>query len=174
MKKKMIPLVLAAQMLWADPPSLTIDPSPSLALDLPSSSELPKNHHVYFDVGAMYVFPQLGAGFRQQNGYWGYDLTLKGSALPLPIGSGSIRTVVWLPWISGRAHLLYYPRPNLESQWYVGGGIVSPYFSVVWPNVVFGKSYQTAEGKDRFWQIGAEFAPGGFIPIVSFSYGFCL
>ncbi len=162
----MIPLLLAAQMLCADPPPLTIDRS---------SSALPKNHHVYFDLGTMYILPQLGAGFRQQIGYWGYDLTLKGSVVPLAIGCGPmVRTAIWLPWVSGGAHLLCYPKPNLESQWYVGGGVTSPYFSMVCPSLVFGKSYQTAKGKDRFWQISTDIIPESSTPIVSFSYGFCL
>lgn len=166
MKSKTIPLLLAAQMLCADPPSLTIDRP---------SSDLPKNHHVYFDLGTMYIFPQLGAGFRQQIGYWGYDLALKGSVVPLAIGCGPmVRTAVWLPWVSGGARLLYYPKPNLESQWYVGGGVTSPCFSMVCPSLVFGKSYQTAKGKDRFWQIGTDIIPESSAPIVSFSYGFCL
>lgn len=162
----LIPLLLAAEMLCADSSSLTIDPP---------SSEFLKNRHVYFDLGTMYILPQLGVGFRQQNGYWGYDLALKGSAIPLAIGCGPMgQSAVWLPWVSGGARLLYYPKPNLESQWYIGAGVTSPYFAMVWPNLVFGKSYQKATEKNQFWQIGTDLILDSSVPVVSFSYGFCL
>lgn len=122
--------------------------------------------------------PNFGVGYRCQHGHHGYDLSLQ------------VATVVSITGVKGNALYHYYFKPNLNSQFYVGGGIGAGYLFVqahnsahtalISPELVFGKTYLNKNNARRFVQAQVSFptyewdhSPHCFvlIPLVVFSYG---
>lgn len=126
--------------------------------------------------------PLFGVGGRYQKGHHGFD----GSIQFISFGSGFTLAKENLDY-------LYYFKPNLESQFYVGGGVA---FTEVWgrgymrallsPQVILGKQYTNDSGDVRYFQaqidpvfldLNAAYKHGrtrvGTFPAVVLSYGIC-
>ena len=126
--------------------------------------------------------PLLGVGGRWQNGHNGFDASIQF----ISFGRG-------LTLAKENIDYLYYFKPNLASQFYVGGGLG---FTEVWshrhmqaflsPQLVFGKQYTNEAGGVRYFQ--AQIDPVfldlnhlhkkhhnrfGTFPAVVISYGVC-
>jgi len=145
-------------------------------LALPPVKATVSDSRMYMDVGAGWILPTVGVGYRHQLRSLGFDLSLK--------------TLVGLA-VRGNASLLHFPTPDLSSELYWGGGITA--YSAWWynpdpgagyyrlpfgPGLVLGKSFQTKEGATRFIQGNADvmFYKNGRVfplPIFTLTYGFC-
>ncbi len=127
--------------------------------------------------------PLLGVGGRFQDGHHGFDASFQFFTI------GSAFTIA-----KENFNYLHYFKPNLASQFYVGGGIgvteilhrrggVQAYLS---PQVILGKQYTNKDGDVRFFQ--AQIDPVflhlnhlnkkhhgrvGTFPAVVLSYGIC-
>jgi hypothetical protein len=120
------------------------------------------------------LLPVFGVGYREQWGHHGLDNHLQ------------VATVVQATALKGSSHYLYYFKPNLASQFYVGGGAsVGGVFIkhgrdkfIVSPDLVVGKQYKNEAGDKRFFQAQTSwptFTQTGkvtYFPIVVLSYGF--
>ena len=126
--------------------------------------------------------PLFGLGWRYQNGHHGFD----GSLQFVSFGKSLTLTKENLDY-------LYYFKPNLASQFYVGGGVA---FTEFWshghlrvllsPQVVVGKQYTNDTGGVRYFQVQIDplfldlkrmcknrLTFVATYPAVVFSYGIC-
>ncbi len=132
----------------------------------------------YMDIGLGPVpipLPNFGLGYRFQSDHNGMDLSLHAM------------TVVAITQLKATALYQYYFKPNLNSQFYVGGGAgVSDIFNrkkhyfVISPEFVFGKQYRNEANDTRFMQVGISWPTMNLTghdhrlmkyPLVVFSYG---
>ena len=91
--------------------------------------------------------PVFSGGYRFQSGLYGGDFPLQ------------VITVWEATHIKASALFHYYPKPNLNSQWYLGAGVgPGAYFGMgksgftFSPEVVIGQQYRTKGGDPRFFQ----------------------
>ena len=126
--------------------------------------------------------PLFGIGGRYQNGHHGFD----GSLQFISFGRS-------LTLSKENFDYLYYFKPNLKSQFYVGGGLA---VTEVWsrgrmqallsPQVILGKQYTNESGGVRYFQaqidpvfldLNKVYKKGrtrvGTFPVVVLSYGIC-
>lgn len=142
----------------------------------------------YLDIGVGPLplpLPSFGIGYRNQLQHHGYDLSLQ------------LSTIVFLTQVKSNFLYHYYFKPNLDSQFYVGGGVgMSGLFGhhdkikdctlCFSPELVFGKEYKNESGDRRFAQVQISwptyslrhFSERNFsdchvlyMPLVIFSYG---
>lgn len=133
----------------------------------------------YFETGIgpfPLPLPEFGLGFRRQVDKHGFD------------GSFRVSTIVVLTQVNGSLMYQYYPKPNLESEFYMGvglsgSGIFGDYKShfLIGPDFVLGRQFKTKTDDIRFYQMKISwptFAPNShhdtvtYFPLVVFSYGF--
>lgn len=135
----------------------------------------------YLDIGAgpLIPLPTVGVGYRTQSIHHGFDMAARFSS------------IILVDQFKASALYLYYPKPDLDEEFYIGLGGASFWvfpiskghsswgFSGEW---VFGKQFRNARCLRRFWQIQTGF-PSYFcqefdgrhmfyIPLPIFSYGF--
>jgi hypothetical protein len=131
----------------------------------------------YVSAGVVQIYPYVGIGHRWQSGHNGADLSLSVTGGPLNIVFGKIDALY-----------LFIPKPNPNSQFYLGSGIginalgaygshfKSKYFLT--PELALGYQYKTSKGKTRFaqiepgicvWDSAHEWNLG---PFITASYGF--
>jgi len=124
--------------------------------------------------------PNFSLGFRTQHNHHGFDLSLQAA------------TVVELTAVKLNPVYLHYFKPNLSSQFYVGGGLgVGALFhhrtaGFISPELVLGKQYQNESQDTRFFQAQISFPTIGshhlgtrglskhnvtWFPLVVLSYG---
>ncbi|MEX0962219.1 MAG: hypothetical protein WDZ28_05135 [Simkaniaceae bacterium] len=144
-----------------------IEPAPSTDKDVQVkiTDRFVKNHFGYVDLGVGPLplpLPQFGAGYRSQFQRLGADVHV--SALPL---------LTHATVLKGSFNLLYYFKPDLEKQYYVGiGPEVGAYFEhekwsfkaidshrgfYIAPNLTLGKEYTSDTGARRFLQTAIVF-----------------
>jgi hypothetical protein len=118
-----------------------------------SDFEVPvvKASYGYYCVGiGPFPAPLVGVGGRYQNGHHGFDGSLQVSSLLL-ISTAKVT-----------ANYLYYFKPTLDSQWYIGAGLSwmnviiftarAPNPGSVFPQLVVGKQYTNKHGSFRHFQ----------------------
>ncbi|HEX2580013.1 MAG TPA: hypothetical protein VHK67_06410 [Rhabdochlamydiaceae bacterium] len=128
------------------------------------------------------LMPIFGIGGRYQRGHHGFDGSIQFGTL------GRSFTVA-----KENLNYLYYFNPNLNSQFYVGGGIA---FTEMWscghmdvllsPQAVVGKQYTNKNGGVRYLQVQIDpvflslkrafkdgHLRGSAVPAVVLSYGLC-
>lgn len=194
MKKLMALGILASSFAFADQPSevTSIMKAPAVAeidcqkQDVLQTEAAPvKASYGYVSLGLgpfPIPMPLFGVGGRFQNGHHGFD----GSIQFISFGRGFTLAKENLDY-------LYYFKPDLASQFYVGGGVS---FTEIWshrhfqaylsPQLVFGKQYTNEAGGVRYFQ--AQIDPVfldlnhlhkkhhsrfGTFPAVVLSYGIC-
>jgi hypothetical protein len=158
------------------------DSAPQTELTI-SNSEPVKNSCGYVSLGLgpfPIPMPIFGIGGRFQSGHHGADISLQG------ISFGSGFTV-----LKENIDYLYYFKPKLSSQFYIGGGISATEVishkncqSYLSPQILIGKQYTNKDGDVRFFQ--AQIEPvfldlnklhrkqsWGTFPAVVLSYGIC-
>jgi hypothetical protein len=122
----------------------------------PSSLPIPveqKMGYVSIGTGPLPILlPVFSGGYRFQSGSYGGDFPLQ------------VITLGEATHMKTSALFHYYPKPNLNSQWYFGGGIgPGAYFEKIWsrkwksgftfsPELVIGQQYRTKAGNSRFLQ----------------------
>jgi len=118
------------------------------------------NQYGYVNLGMgplPFPVPTLGGGYRNQRNRHGLDVNAS-IVIVAPERVG----VKW----TGR--YLHYFSPNLDRQFYVGGGpAVSSIFSCIvrtrWsglgvsPEFLFGREYRSSKGGRRFWEVVVDF-----------------
>jgi hypothetical protein len=133
--------------------------------------------YVDLGLGPLVPAPTIGVGYRLQSEKQGFDLAARLSTV-----------VVWNVFKLSALYL-YYPRPNLDSQFYVGLGGATEW--VHWSSEVHwgvsaewivGKQFTNRSCQRRFWQIQTGlptyfFQPidahyWNILPFATFSYGF--
>ena len=183
MKKLMTLGLLASSLAFADEASNT---ETMMAVPAAVETEPVKASYGYVSLGLgpfPIPMPLLGIGGRYQNGHHGFDGSLQFFTL------GNSFTIA-----KENLDYLYYFKPNLASQFYVGGGIgiteaisrgrVQAFLS---PQVILGKQYTNKAGDVRYFQ--AQIDPVfldlnkvhrrehhrmlGTFPAVVLSYGIC-
>ena len=173
MQKKIIALTLLVGSLFASE-----TPTPEVPPKVESSMG-------YFEIGLgpfPLPLPAFGLGYRMQNGHHGLDLPLQ------------VSTIVSITQIKGSILYEYYFKPNLKSEFYVGGGLgTSGLFThkfhkaqlLLSPEFVVGKQYINEAGDTRFmqaqisWPTFAVYTSSHhkkvshpfWMPLVVFSYG---
>ena len=146
------------------------------------ASEPVQNSYGYMGIGVGPLplpLPNFAVGFRQQQNHHGCDF------------SAQVATLVFVTEIKGSALYLYYFKPNLNSQFYAGGGVALSYLSahgldgnsgaaLVAPEFVFGKEYLNESNDRRFVQVQIDWPTSDLshfprhttlMPLVIFSYG---
>jgi hypothetical protein len=173
MKKFVIAGLLATPFIFADAPA----PSEEEATDVKSQKA-----YISLGLGPFPIpMPIFGMGGRFQSNHHGADISLQG------ISFGSSFTL-----LKQNVDYLYYFKPKLASQFYIGGGVSgTEIFSkhgtchaYLSPQVVIGKQYTNTDGDVRFFQ--AQIDPvfldlnkihkrqsWGTFPAVVISYGIC-
>jgi hypothetical protein len=111
--------------------------------------------------------PLVGVGGRYQYGHHGFDGSLQASSL------------LFYNFVKVNANYLYYFKPNLDSQWYIGAGVglTQPFSSLsarrsgvyVSPQLIIGKQYTNKHGSLRHFQ--AEISWLDEFPVAVISYG---
>lgn len=135
-----------------------------------------KTSYGYFCVGIGPIplpAPLVGIGGRSQKGHHGFDCSLQ------------ISSLILISTAKMNLNYLYYFKPNLDSQFYMGAGLsligVSSVTSDGWrvypgPQLVIGKQYPSKKGSKCHFQ--AEINPWifkkGVLPTVVLSWGFVL
>jgi len=134
--------------------------------------------YVSAGVGPLPVpLPVFAAGYRYQIGHHGADLSFQ------------VSTIAVITQIKANCLYHHYFKPNLASEFYVGGG-VGPSWIVgsgkalflISPEFVFGKQYRNETGDLRFFQLQASFPTFSFgnnnshhqtfkFPLIVISYG---
>lgn len=163
---------------------LTLGSNSLFSEETPSKkTEVVRDSFGYVDIGIgplPLLVPSFAVGYRTQKDHHGADI------------STYVSTVVALTQFKTSALYLYYFKPDLCSQFYIGGGLgvstfwnkrfqpafhrhANPYIS---PELAFGKQYRNESGDTRFFQtqISWPTIPCGshrpfFMPLVVFSYG---
>jgi hypothetical protein len=142
----------------------------------------------YLDIGVGPLplpIPSFGMGYRNQLHHHGCDLSLR------------LSTIVFVTQVKSNFLYHYYFKPNLASQFYIGGGLgISGLFSnshkiqngtmCFSPEFVLGKEYKNESGDRRFAQVQISWPTYSFkhfsdrnfsdcrilyMPLVVFSYG---
>lgn len=132
----------------------------------------------YFSHGASFpCIYSLNFARRVQHNHDGYEIGIGGSPVLFAYEAHAF------------LNYLYFPKPNLDSEFYFGIGAQGGYASFTTnkfgkgvgflaPNLVFGKSFYKAENDRRFVQLNV--APGFYaqekwrrVPSLSVSYGYC-
>jgi hypothetical protein len=179
MKKLMTLGLLASSFVFADEPSQTVASIMQAPGVAPAEIQPIEANYGYVSIGLgpfPIPAPLLGIGGRLQRGHHGFD--------------GSLQFFTWgkeFTIIKENFNYLYYFKPNLASQFYVGGGIgftelVRRHFDAyVSPQVILGKQYTNEAGDVRFFQVQID--PVFFslnrnmhvlaFPAVVISYGIC-
>lgn len=190
MKKIMTLGILASSFACADQPSevTSILQAPAVAESDCKQKEVEQIEaipvkasykYVNFGVGTLpFPAPVLGLGVRGQRGHHGFDASVQ-------ISSIGISTT-----IKENIDYLYYFKPNLASQYYLGGGFgFSQYVILIEggkqemllsPQIVFGKQYTTKAGGVRYFQMQIDpvftsltRSYSGAYPAIVLSYGIC-
>jgi hypothetical protein len=189
MKKLMALGLLATTLAFADAGDAPLNEVASM---MQASSAMAQNEteavkatygYVNLGLGPFPIpLPIFGVGGRFQNGHHGFD----GSLQFISFGSG-------FTLLKENFDYLYFFKPNLASQFYVGGGAsvtevisrgrVQAYLS---PQVVLGKQYTNKAGDVRYFQVQIDpvfldlnhayqhrHTCVGTFPCVIFSYGIC-
>jgi hypothetical protein len=159
----------------------------SLFGDEPLQPKTVSNAFPYVDLGLGPLpipCPVVGVGGRFQQGHLGFDLSLQ------------MTTTVVLTAIKENIDLIFYPKPKLESQFYLGMGVgtlqllerrgyVQGFIS---PQLLVGNEFTTKHGARRYLQaridcplirqdwMSSEKYHGKrnhFLTSIIFSYGFC-
>ncbi|MBF8262862.1 MAG: hypothetical protein HW387_527 [Parachlamydiales bacterium] len=140
----------------------------SAAMATETTQETPASKEVeqsmgYFSIGLgpfPLPLPNFAFGYRNQTGHHGYDVSLQAA------------TVVVATQIKMNALYHHYFKPNLESQFYAGGGLgVSALVGghnvvtmvdghnvvAISPEIVFGKQYRNKTNDTRFIQAQISF-----------------
>ena len=140
----------------------------------------------YFEVGMgpfPLPLPAFGMGVRQQTGHHGSDFSLR------------VATLVYITQVNADLLYHYYPKPNLESQFYMGtglgtSGLFGSHFGyhrksarfLLGPELVLGRQFKTKTQDARFIQMKVNwpvFVPSShhdkviYFPFTVFSYGYC-
>jgi len=107
-----------------------------------------KLSYIRLDYGLPYLF-SLNLGKRLQINHHGLD-----------ISAGTVLYIHNIYGIRARIGYMFYPKPNLEAQYYLGVGLNSilDVFKIHYtfryqPEVVFGKEYIKKNGRNRFVEI---------------------
>jgi len=186
MKKLLALGILASSFAFADQPSevTSIMQAPQAPVSVceedqsitvePVIVEPIKDSYRYFCVGIGPLpipAPLIGIGGRFQKGHHGFD------------GSLQVSSLLLVSMAKVNMNYLYYFKPNLDSQFYLGAGLsligassLTSDKGYVYPapQFVIGKQYTTKKGSKRHFQ--AEVTPwlfkGGVFPTVVLSYGF--
>jgi len=145
MKTLILSLMTSATLLATEPFSADI-----------SEFEPPKasSSFTYWNIGATDGIPQLGLGFRNQFNTTGFDLN---------VSAGTLDFSEFM-LVKSTAMALWYPKPNANSQLYVGfgPGLLSIFddwmghFDILTPNVCFGSEQTNTAGKKHFYQLQVE------------------
>jgi hypothetical protein len=185
MKKLMTLGLLASSLAFADEAPTAEFAATQLA-PVAAEAEAVKASYGYVSLGLgpfPIPMPLLGVGGRYQNGHHGFDGSLQFFTL------GRSFTIA-----KENFDYLYYFKPNLASQFYVGGGLgVTEIFSqgrtraFLSPQIILGKQYTNKAGDVRYFQ--AQIDPVfldlnkvhrrehhhmvGTFPAVVLSYGIC-
>ena len=138
------------------------------------------NQYGYLNLGlgpAPLPIPQFGGGYRFQNGSHGFDANVQ------------LSTVVQWTGVKVGLDYLYYLKPDLQKQFYVGvGPAVLGLFEkrddarvALAPELIFGKQYTSDTGSQRHFQANMMWPTMElqskhssrvlWYPVVSFSYG---
>ncbi|MBS0648376.1 MAG: hypothetical protein JSS10_04020 [Verrucomicrobia bacterium] len=182
MKKLMTLGLLASSLAFADEA-----PNTETMLAVPADeTESVKASYGYVSLGLgpfPIPLPLMGVGGRYQNGHHGFDGSLQFFT------SGKVFTIA-----KENFDYLYYFKPNLDSQFYAGGGIgVTEVISdgrlqaFLSPQVVLGKQYTNKAGDVRYFQAQIDpafldlnkvhkkkhFHGVGVFPAIVISYGIC-
>lgn len=144
------------------------------------ATETVKSQHGYVSMGAgplPFPIPLFGIGGRFQHGHHGADLSIQG----VTFGSG-------FSILKENVDYLYYFKPKLASQFYMGAGVSATEFfshgkvsTTLSPQFLFGKQYTNENQDVRFFQAQIEpvfFSLKGHhrmttFPSVILSYGIC-
>lgn len=185
MKKLMALGILAFSFAFADQPSeITSNmQAPAVAeeeceqLEVEQIEAIPvKAAYGYVSLGLMaipYPIPLVGVGGRYQKGHHGVD------------GSIQFFTHRGTTLMKENINYLYYFKPNLASQYYLGGGIGSMqawsdsrgddhlWGITLTPQLLFGKQYKTKALGVHYIQIQVDPVFIHNCPFVTLSYGFC-
>jgi hypothetical protein len=183
MKKLMTLGLLASSFAFADGGSEVVSMMKAPVAEVEAAPVVASYGYVSLGLGPFPLpMPLFGIGGRYQNGHHGFD----GSIQFISFGRSFTITKENLDY-------LYYFKPNLASQVYVGGGIG---ITEVWsrghmqallsPQVIVGKQYTTKEGSVRYFQaqidpvfldLNKVYKKGrssvGTFPAVVLSYGIC-
>ncbi|MDX8430231.1 MAG: hypothetical protein SNF33_00240 (plasmid) [Candidatus Algichlamydia australiensis] len=159
---------------------LTIFSTYVLQADEDLMFEKPKDSYAYFVIGCFtrpFTLPVVGLGCRLQFGHNGLDVGVQGMGLPRSF------------FLKSNLTYLYYPKPKLQGQVYIGAGIgleegqaeipskgriKAQAFS---PEFVFGHQRISSSGKRRFIEVQGSpviITPKGDVavfPCVVFRYG---
>lgn len=153
-------------------PSLKVEPTADYA------SVKRSDGYVSFGLGPLPIWlPAFGVGGRFQDGHHGCDI------------SGQVSTVVAVTAVKENVSYLYFFKPSLASQFYVGGGAsVTEVFGrhsstqvLASPEFTFGKEYTNEAGDRRFFQLQVDFpliqinhhGRTTAFPAALLSYGLC-
>lgn len=185
MKKLMTLGLLASSFVFADEGSevVSIMKAPVVADEVEAAPVKASFGYVSLGLGPFPLpLPLLGVGGRYQNGHHGFD----GSIQFISFGSG-------FTLVKENFDYIHYFKPNLASQFYVGGGVA---FTEVWcrghmqallsPQVILGQQYTNKAGDVRYFQAQIDpvfldlnyvYKKGrtrvGTFPVVVLSYGIC-
>ncbi len=185
MKKLMILGLLASSFAFADEGSeiVSMMKAPVVDCEVEAAPVVASFGYVSFGLGPFTLpLPSFGIGGRYQNGHHGFD----GSIQFISFGKGFESTKENLDY-------LYYFKPNLDSQFYVGGGVgITEIWSrghiqvLLSPQVILGQQYTTKAGSVRYFQAQIDpvfldlnhvYKKGrsrvGAFPAVVLSYGIC-
>jgi hypothetical protein len=181
MKKLMTLGVLAIACTYADEIPTTENNQPEAKV-APSTVEA---SHGYLSLGLgpfPIPMPIFGIGGRFQKGHHGFDVSVQAT------------TVISLTVVKENFLYLHYFKPNLASQFYVGGGFgITEIFQkfksshqrtpiLASPQFIFGKEYTNDSGDRRFFQAQVDFPFVNLnskhdrivkFPAVVVSYGIC-
>lgn len=153
--------------------------------EAPREKVLPANSQVdstlgYFSVGLgpfPFPLPAFGLGFRKQIDNFGLDV------------SAQVSTLVFVTQVKTSLLYQYYPKPNLDSEFYMGiGPALSGLFGaygcdsafLISPELALGRQYKTKTDDTRFIEMRVNwpsFDPASrhhkvmWMPLVMFNYG---
>jgi len=171
--------------------SLSLFAAPSFDDDM-AIYETRETAFAYWNVGMFMLMPTAGVGYRVQNTTTGFDLNI--SAATVDVNS--------FYHIRGNALWLYYPKPDIRSQFYFGAGPglhkiylhladeeheeeYDIHLGALTPELVVGHEKSLESGMKRFYQIQVtppvyifdplsrnRMATAGKIPLVEIQAGF--
>jgi hypothetical protein len=157
MKSTLLFLALSAAALQAQAPEPTFTTTLNTNIEAPAinPSTAPVEQTIGYatlGVGPLPLpLPTFGLGLRTQTNHHGFDLSLQAA------------TLVEITQLKASALYQHYFKPNLASQFYVGGGIGTSVlffddtFFLLSPELVFGKQYQNEAQDTRFFQAQISF-----------------
>jgi hypothetical protein len=183
MKKLMALGLLASSFAFADEGSEVVSIMKAPVAEVEAAPVVASYGYVSLGLGPFPIpFPLFGVGGRYQNGHHGFD----GSIQFISFGRG-------FTLVKENLNYLYYFKPNLASQFYVGGGVgITEFLSdghlqaFLSPQVIVGKQYTNKDGGVRYFQaqidpvflnLNKVYKKGrcsvGTYPAVVLSYGIC-